>query len=53
MPFTYCGKGGFPLCEYRLPEIKEFALENKLTAHRLPSSFINMLSSVVKTIDSK
>ena len=51
MPCTYCDKGGFPLCEYRLPEIKNLSRENSDREHKLPPTFINLLRSVIESIE--
>jgi hypothetical protein len=45
-------KGGFPLCEYRLPEIKSISRENNDREHKLPPDFINLLRSVVGSIEA-
>ena len=52
MPCTYCDKGGVPLCEYRLPEIKNLSRENNDREHKLPPAFINLLRSVAESIEA-
>jgi hypothetical protein len=53
IPCTYCKKGGFPICEYKLPDIKRVTLENNMQEDKLPPAFIGILRSVIKSIDVK